>query len=170
MSWHHGDYLALAQAVSALLAVVAAFVIVFLQHRLEEKRRLATERANVHRVLRIAAAFVSRAHKAVRDISAARNDVQLVEREVDRKKYRSQLLQLLEAMNGLVISDMPTATSAEQLIRARSELAAASFEMSKHRDTDGVGSNEYGAPWLKWEARLVDAAKILREEAAKFGE
>lgn len=40
MSWHHGDYLLLAQAFAGLLAVFAAILVVFIQERHERLRQL----------------------------------------------------------------------------------------------------------------------------------
>ncbi|KAH0444873.1 hypothetical protein KCU90_g694, partial [Aureobasidium melanogenum] len=120
--------------------------------------------------LNIVAIDVRRAFVVVNNISLARSDEEWIERDEDRRKMQSDLNQTLEAMNGLPIHILPTAKAAEQLIRARSELAAACFEASKSRDADGPGSPAYGAPWGKWGARLSDAAKILREEDNSFGD
>lgn len=170
MSWHHGDWLSFAQATASTIAIAGAFGVVFIQHHLENNRRRMAERADARRVLRIAIAFTSRAFVVVNNISVARSNEEWIEREDDRRKMQSDLNQMLEAMNGLPIHILPTAKAAEQVIRARSELAAACFEASKSRDTDGPGSPAYGAPWGKWGARLSDAAKILREEDNSFGD
>jgi hypothetical protein len=58
VSWHHGDWLSLAQAVASSNAVVGAFGVVFCQHWLE-KRRI---RQDQDRLVRFACSYVSRAH------------------------------------------------------------------------------------------------------------
>jgi len=164
MSWHHADWLSFAQAVASTVAIAGAFGVVFLQHHLEGKRRKAAEREEARRVLRIAVAFTNKAWTVVNSVGELRGNAELTDREIDRLKQRSDLNQVLEAMNGLPIHILPTAVAAEQVIRARSELTAACFEGSKRRDVDGPGTQEAGAMWAKWAARLADATKKLRAE------
>ncbi|CAG4919343.1 hypothetical protein [Paraburkholderia saeva] len=170
MSWNHQDWLSFAQAVASTAAVIGAFGVVFLQHRLERRRAAEKERTEARRVLNIATAFVGRAYRVVADISDARNDVARVERDADRKKHRSDLTEAMDALVSLPIHTIPTFKAAQQLIRARSELAAACHEASRDRGIDGPGNQEYGAPWTKWEARLAEAAKKIRDEANAFQE
>ncbi|MDS0850423.1 hypothetical protein [Burkholderia cenocepacia] len=170
MSWHHGDWLSFAQAAASIAAIIGAFGVVFLQHHLEGKRKRKADRDDARRVLRIAHAFTKRAWLVVCDVSSMRNNPERIENEPDRLKFRNDLWQVLEALNGLPINTLPTAVSAEQIIRARSELAAACFEASKRREVDGPGSRELGAPWLKWDARLVDAMKIISDEMEKLSD
>ncbi|WP_175804988.1 hypothetical protein [Burkholderia ambifaria] len=170
MSWHHGDWLSFAQAVVSAAAILGAFGVVFLQHHLEAIRRRAAEQADARRVLMIAYAFTKKAWIIVSKVSSLLSNPERVADEADRRKYRSELYQSLEELNGLPINALPTAEAAEQIIRARSELAAACFEADKPRPNDQAGSLLLGAPWAKWEARLADVMKILSQERDKFSE
>ncbi|WP_165186458.1 hypothetical protein [Paraburkholderia dioscoreae] len=44
MSWHHGDYLSLAQAIAAMLAVFGAFGVVFVQRHFEAMKQAEADR------------------------------------------------------------------------------------------------------------------------------
>jgi hypothetical protein len=160
--------LALAQAVAATIAIIGAFGAVLLQHELENRRRRADKREDAFRVLFIAFEFVLRASRVVQGVSYAKNDPNCIETEVDRRRQINELSQALEAMNGISITELPTALAADDLMRARSALSAALFDESKHRETDGPGGQEVGAPWIKWAASLDDAARGISMEADKF--
>ncbi|WP_186016162.1 hypothetical protein [Burkholderia gladioli] len=170
MSWHHGDWLSFAQAAASVAAILGAFGVVFLQHHLEGIRRRAAEEADARRVLMIAYAFTKKAWIAVSNVARLLSDPERVADELDRQKYRSELYQSLEALNGLPINILPTALAAEQIIRARSELAAACFEADKPHPSNQAGSPYLGAQWAKWEARLADVMKILGKERDRFSE
>ncbi|KVL18693.1 hypothetical protein [Burkholderia cepacia] len=168
MSWHHGDWLSFAQAAASAAAILGAFGVVFLQHHLEGIRRRAAEHADARRVLTIAYEFTKKAWIVVSKVSNLLSNPDRVADESDWQKYRSELYQSLEALNGLPINVLPTAEAAEQIIRARSELASACFEADKTRANHEAGSLLLAAPWRKWEARLADVMKILSQERDKF--
>lgn len=64
MSWHHQDWLSLAQAAATLIAIVGAFGVVFLQRRFEDKRN---ERRNSE-VRKALQSIVRRSHLLVEGI------------------------------------------------------------------------------------------------------
>jgi hypothetical protein len=61
MSWHHGDYLSLAQAIAATLAVFGAFAVVFYQHRLQESNQTEAIKKDQKTALKLAQIFVENA-------------------------------------------------------------------------------------------------------------
>ncbi|WP_321789447.1 hypothetical protein [Paraburkholderia sp. J94] len=170
MSWHHADWLSFAQALVAAVAIAGAYGVVFLQHRLEKNREANKERAEARRILSIAAAFTSKATTAVGLIAELRTDTLRTETEADRVRQSADLHQALEALVSLPIHIIPTFVAAEQLMRARSELADACRAVVAKREGNGHidGSAEYGAQWLKWEARLAEATKKIRAELIRF--
>lgn len=64
-SFHRGDWLSLAQAVAAILAIIGAFVVVFLQHHLERKREAEAEAEKLKKTQFLAAWTVRKLHKII---------------------------------------------------------------------------------------------------------
>ncbi|MFP4895619.1 hypothetical protein [Paraburkholderia sp. EG304] len=81
MSWHHGDYLSLAQAIAATLAVIGAFAVVFYQHWLLESNRRKDAQRDQRTALRLAQVFVEHALETSKALELSSKKMEFAKRE-----------------------------------------------------------------------------------------
>lgn len=170
-SFHRADWLSLSQTVGTVLAIAGAYGAVFLQHRLERRRRNSESREQAHQYLTLARDFASDAMRAVNDTFEYRRDPAHAENNAYRVKARSRVSQCLEALMALQIERLPTVAAVRQVIRARSELAYAMNLINVNAYGEGgevACGEEYGRPLSKIVNRLQDATVKLGQELASF--
>lgn len=172
-AFHRADWLSVAQTAASIIAIAGAFGVVFLQHHLERRREHKRENAESARLIGMAASFARDAYHTVGEMEAAKSDPLKTETAEDRARYRLSLMQILETLNGIPISQLATVESARLLIRVRDELNRAihlaSRDPAANLAHDHVsGSEQYGQPYRPIWNNIHEASQLLREERSKF--
>ncbi|MFM0058569.1 hypothetical protein PQR64_23385 [Paraburkholderia phytofirmans] len=175
MSWHHGDWLAFAQAAAAVVAIIGAFGVVFFQHNLEVLRAEAKERQESARLIGMAASFVHETLEFLEKMATEKADPLRTETGAHRAAYSMKLHQHMEALNGIPIAGLATSSAAQRLIAARGLLNEAIHKAS--RDPTAGQANDhfscipaYGAPYAPVTRGLRAIAIALDEELKQFAD
>jgi len=172
-AFHRADWLSVVQTAASIIAIAGAFAVVFLQHHLEKRREQKHENGDSARLRGMAASFARDAYLTVGEMEAAKSDPLKTETGEDRVRYRLRLLQILEALNGIPISQLATVESARLLIRVRDELNKAIQLASRDPVANGANdhvscSKQYGLPYIPIWNTIREASVLLRDERARF--
>lgn len=165
MSWHHGDYLALAQAVAALCAIVGAYGVVFMQESFQQRRNRRTQlalRDGIGSLTQRAHTLVERIENTdlARELNALGQDTGTAEKYRISIKRRAQ--SMLASLDQIPLSSAADADCVDVILYLREGLT----------ELDALFGDcpiESGRPTGQAAARFTDARKRITLAQQELG-
>ncbi|MBR7961202.1 hypothetical protein KDW41_12180 [Burkholderia vietnamiensis] len=159
MSWHHEDYLSLAQSIATTLAIFGAFRVALYQHRLDSRAQRRTEKARtelrVDLVMRLAKEAEDTLQLIVECTTSTRSAREYLLENADKSAFNH--LQL--ALDAIPIWDLPSSDLVTPVLMIRQAFARASIAL------EGLSREVRSVAFAARDITESPARKILVEQA-----